>query len=448
MKKLFIICTLICQAAAISAQSPNFAEGRKALEAGEHDRALEYFNKVVAEEPEAILSYYYRACVYSEKSDNVRALKDVNAGIAIGRKNDKVEMATSFGLRAQIYLELKDTAQAIADYSTAIGIYPVDPDFYIGRAQLYFSKKLYDKSEADYLHILKFDKQNIQPYVGLARNYYVTHKYKLAINAFTKMLALAEKSHPDVQSRLAYCYYQSGLYELAIAEYNKILAADSVRAYDYGFLADSKRLLGDYEGAVKDYTQAITHEPNEAWFYYRRGWVYDEFLHNVTAGMNDYNKAIEVNPEYAYTYIHRGRLYKNQLNDLQKANADFETILKLDTTLTDEGSCRYYALLELDRESEAMHWLNKTLEVFPSNGNYYDAACIYSTLKKDKKALKYIILAFENGYRDIVHINNDNDLDNVRQNPQFKSVLAKWTKIIETENKREIKKYNNNSTKL
>jgi len=90
----------------------------------------------------------------------------------------------------------------------------------------------------------------------------------------------------------------------------------------------------------------------------------------------------------------------------------------------------------------------KILEKYPNEGNYYDAACMYSAMNKTQDAQKYITLAFENGYKDITHISKDNDLDNVRQNPQFKSVLAKWTKIIETENKREIKKYSNNITKL
>lgn len=442
MKKQIIIVALICLAAAFFTNCSNFEAGRKALEAGELDKALNYFDKEIEENPTAILSHYYRARVYFEKLDYVNALRDVNVVIANGMKNENAEMAKSYGLRAQIYLEINDTVQAIADYNTAIEINPLDADFYIARAQLYFAKKQYDKSEADYMRILKFDNENIQAHVGLARNYYVTHQYKLAIDAFTKVLALAKKSHPDVRSQLAYCYYQTGQYELAIAVYNKILTADTIQAYDYGLRADAKRLLGDYEGAVKDYSKAIALEPNESWFYYRRGWVNDEFRHNYSAGMNDYNKAIEIDPNYAYTYIHRAKLYKHRLNEPLKAIADFEKVLKLDTTITDEGGCRHYALLELDRKSEAIEWLNKTLEKYPSNGNYYDAACIYAMLKKDAEAVKYITLAFENGYRDIVHISKDDDLDNVRKNSEFVAVLTKWTKIIETENKQEIKKFN------
>ena len=514
MKKLFIICTLICQTAAVFAQSPNITSGIKALEAKQYDEALEYFNKAIIDEPTASLGYYFRACIYYEKSDHLRAMSDVNTVITIGNESEKVEKASGFYLRALIYLQLNDSAKAMADYGSAIKTYDSDPDFYAGRAQLYYEKKQYEKSIADYQSVLGLDGSAELAYAGLARNSLALNKYdeaivyslfafdvnpqndvnrelflscaekntafaisrmdiltkevpendmwwfykgffeqnnaeyRNAIETYTKLLTITQKPNPMVLSHRAFCYYKSALYEIAIAEYDKFLTDEWMDAYDFGFRADAKRLIGNFKGAVKDFSQAITLEPNEAWFYYRRGWVYDEFLHNSKVGMNDYNKAIEINPYYAYTYLHRGKLYKNVLKDTQKAKADFETILKLDTELNEEGNCRHYALLELGRETEAIEWMNKILEKYPNEGNYYDAACMYSAMNKTQDAQKYITLAFENGYKDITHISKDNDLDNVRQNPQFKSVLAKWTKIIETENKREIKKYSNNGTKL
>jgi tetratricopeptide (TPR) repeat protein len=110
--------------------------------------------------------------------------------------------------------------------------------------------------------------------------------------------------------------------------------------------------------------------------------------------------------------------------------------------MADEGNCRHFALLELGRETEAIEWLNKLLEKHPSNGNYYDAACIYSHMNKSHEALKNIILAFENGFRDIAHLNNDNDLKNVRENSDFKSVVDNWKTTIEEQNKLELKKQN------
>jgi clan AA aspartic protease (TIGR02281 family) len=262
--------------------------------------------------------------------------------------------------------------------------------------------------------------------------------YGDAVATYTVAQKLMTESNVSIYSHRANCYRNIGLQELAIADYNLALAIDSSRAFDYAFRGEAKRLKGEYTEAVKDYTQAIALEPRVQWFYYRRGWVNEEFLKNNTAGLRDYNKAIEIDKDYAYTYIHRGRFYKNTINDMQKANADFETILKLDTAIIDGGNCRQYSLLELGRETEAIVWMNKILDKYPNEGNYYDATCLYSLMKKPVEAVKYMTLAFENGYKDIIHLSNDDDLDNVRNNPEFKALIAKWKKTIETEIQRSL----------
>jgi len=257
--------------------------------------------------------------------------------------------------------------------------------------------------------------------------------YSEAARTFTIAKNLMTESNVSICSHRANCYRNIGLQELAIADYDEVLRIDSTRAFDYAFRGDSKRLLGRYLEAVNDYTKAIDLEPRVQWFYYRRGWVNEEFLKNNTAGLRDYNKAIEIDKDYAYTYIHRGRFYKNIMSDVQKAISDFETILKLDTEIKNGGNCRQYALLELGRLQEAINWLNKILDKYPNEGNYYDASCLYSLMKKPVESIKHLKLAFENGYKDISHLNNDDDLDFVRNYPEFKELVAKWKKVIDAE---------------
>ncbi len=538
MRNLVFICVLIFLSTAIYGQSSNFTAGKKALNEGDLDVALEYFNKDISDNPTSSLTYFYRAWLYYSTSENAKALNDVNAGLKFTTSKEKELMAVLYELRAKTYIELEEPEKAMVDYTNAIKTNGTDPDFYIGRAQLYFDNKLYDKAEADFASILKFDETNAAAHAGLARNYLAMNKYTEADKLLSKLKKLHPKydvayyysaksaynqnkfdeaiensfmafvlddedksnrnlffeyseknyayalakitnkineepsnyfwifykgilqenkedygdavatytiaqklmteSNVSIYSHRANCYTNIGLQELAIADYNLALAIDSSRAFDYAFRGEAKRLKGEYTEAVKDYTQAIALEPRVQWFYYRRGWVNEEFLKNNTAGLRDYNKAIEIDKDYAYTYIHRGRFYKNTINDMQKATADFETILKLDTIIIDGGNCRQYALLELGREAEAIEWLNKILDKYPNEGNYYDATCLYSLMNKPVEAVKYMTLAFETGYKDISHLSNDDDLDNVRNNPEFKALVTKWKKIIETEIQRAL----------
>ena len=533
MKKLVLYFLLICLSTAIYGQSSNFTEGKKALDADDMDVALEYFNKDISDNPNSSLTYYYRGITYYNKSEYAKALKDANAGLKFVDSKAKKLKAVLYELRAKIYIQLEEPDKAMLDYTTAIKTDGADPDFFIGRAQLFYEKNRYSEAEADFLSILNLDETNAAAHAGLARNYLALEKYaeadkllsklkKLhpqydesyyysalslnnqgkydeaiensfmafvlddsdnsnrdlfiayaeknyefalakinskiaeepenhfwifykgvllenkndygdAVTTYTKALKLMDEPNAGLLSRRADCYNNMGMQVLAIADYDVVLAIDSSRAFDYASRGDAKRLKGDYAEAVKDFTRAIVLEPRVQWFYYRRGWVYEEFLKNNNAGLRDYNKAIEIDKDYAYTYIHRGRFFRNRLNDQLKATADFETILRLDTTVLDGGNCRHYALFELGRDTEAIEWLNKIIDKYPNEGNYYDAACLYSLMKRPADAVKYMTLAFENGYKDITHLSQDDDLDNVRENPEFKAVVAKWKKIIEAE---------------
>jgi clan AA aspartic protease (TIGR02281 family) len=203
-------------------------------------------------------------------------------------------------------------------------------------------------------------------------------------------------------------------------------------------MGDAKRLMGDYKGAKEGFTKAIAVEPREAHFYYKRGWIEEEFLKNYLDGLNDYNEAIAIEKQSAYTYLMRGRLYQFKLNNPIKANDDFTSILSLDTIVAKNGNCRQYALFHLGRNEEAISWSNKILEQYPTDGNYYDATCLYSLMNKPNEALAMLKLAFQNGYRDFVHISADDDVDNIRNLLEFKNIVSEWKNVFEESLKKDV----------
>ncbi len=256
--------------------------------------------------------------------------------------------------------------------------------------------------------------------------------YIAAIKDYTKLMELTRMN--DKSSLLSYraeCYSNAGMYEQSIADYTLAISFDSTDAYYFGYRGDAKRLLGDYASAKEDFTKAITIEPREAWFYYRRGWIEEEFLKNYTAGLKDYNEAIAINKGYAYTYLHRGRLFETKLNNSLKAKEDYTTILSLDTIVSKAGNCRHYALFHLGHVNAATTWVNKMIEQYPTSGNYYDAACLYSLMNNPKEALVNMELAFQGGYRDFIHLENDDDLDNIRNLPEFKNLVSEWENVFD-----------------
>ena len=62
--------------------------------------------------------------------------------------------------------------------------------------------------------------------------------------------------------------------------------------------------LGDNEGAIEDYNQAIKYKSNYAVPYYNRGIVRDD-LKQYEEAIADYTQAIKYKPKYANAYYNR-----------------------------------------------------------------------------------------------------------------------------------------------
>lgn len=55
---------------------------------------------------------------------------------------------------------------------------------------------------------------------------------------------------------------------------------------------------------------------------------------------------------------------------------------------------------------------------------WYNVACSYSLLNRLDESLGALRRAFELGYRDLEHLQNDRDLDPLRRSPQYRQWLA------------------------
>jgi tetratricopeptide (TPR) repeat protein len=53
----------------------------------------------------------------------------------------------------------------------------------------------------------------------------------------------------------------------------------------------------------------------------------------------------------------------------------------------------------------------------------YNLAATYALEKETKKALKYLQESIDNGFTNVNHIENDNDLKNIRNTPQYKAII-------------------------
>jgi tetratricopeptide (TPR) repeat protein len=97
------------------------------------------------------------------------------------------------------------------------------------------------------------------------------------------------------------------------------------KIFEQGHQADQ---YGDYQTAIRDYSEAIRLNPEYVDAYFCRGTLYRVTLHQYRKAISDYDEAIRIRPTLAYAYEYRGFAYKALGNNSQ-ASEDFEQANKL-----------------------------------------------------------------------------------------------------------------------
>lgn len=246
--------------------------------------------------------------------------------------------------------------------------------------------------------------------------------YAMAIRSYD---ALEEEYGKDeiLDFRRATCYGELGMCDRATEYLGGLIEKDP----DWVLLVSRGDLYlqaGRLDEAIEDYTAAIDDTPDDAYAYYKRGWCH-EMKGEKGKALEDYNLGIDNSQDYPYLYLMRGELLLDS-GDKDAAMKDFETVLQKDT-LVDNGSCRQYALHFLGKDKEAEEWMDKIIDADPDDdGNYYDRACLYARMGRLDESVASLKMAFEKGYRSFGHIMDDDDLDPVREMPEFKALMEEY----------------------
>ena len=430
--------------------------------------------------------HWWKAYIYRDMGDNQNAAASFKTAYEQAQKDDKDNLQSISFDYAQSLYDLEDLAAADAIYRKMLALDEADQAAMIGLARNMVKREQYKEAielldkcqsfDADYAEIYRFKmqaydkigelnkaidagldwfdknddasttfiinvlkkrpnyaeaslksraKKSDKPFqwkAFLCQFYEATHKYAEAVRAYDDLEA--EFGHYDqINVYRSDCYSELGLNEMAITDISKAMEKEP----DWESLCrrgDYYRLAGDIDSAIADFSAAIEEIPDEGYAYYKRGWCY-EMKGDRQKALEDYNMGLEMTQDYPYLFLMRGELLLQDGNKTE-ADADFEKVLQLDT-LADASSCRMYALHFLGRDQEAEEWMNKIIEDDPeSDGNYYDQACLYSRMGRLEESIAALRKSFEKGYRSFSHIRLDDDMDAVRDLPEFKALIEEY----------------------
>ena len=325
--------------------------------------------------------------------------------------------SSAYSFRAESYIGLKKYNEAIDDVISALGI---DRD----RKAFYELQELADSAfeqTVAKLKVQKIKEPNEQSWdYDLGIVYERAAKYNKAIAYYKE--SLEKESNIITASRISSCYDDLGDYDKALEYCNQAIALDSVKT---NYLYEKANILdnaGRTQEAIKTMSDYIANTPDEPAGYYQRGWFKDHFG-DIEGALEDYTMAITLQPHEAYAYLNRGVLYRLK-GENAKAESDFKQVVRLDS-IPEEAECSFYAYYYLGQKDKAIEILNTILDK-DKKGNCYDAACLYSVMGEKEKALSYLRQSLEDGYRRFAHIKRDRDLNNIRNTEEFKVLMKEY----------------------
>ncbi|MFN6471542.1 MAG: tetratricopeptide repeat protein [Nostoc sp. SerVER01] len=220
-------------------------------------------NEAIAQNPKDANAYTRRASGRYQQGDKQRALEDLNQAT---RLNSKHSLAWFF--RGGILQELGRNEEAITAYSRALegnsewGSAKI-ADLYFSRANLYYDRRDYRRSIADYNEVLRLNPKNASAYALRGLAYQRRGDNQAAIKDFNSAVRI------DPNNAIAYfarglSYHIQGDYQGALAAYEKAAVQDAKSLAAVNNLGLVKYELQDIEGAIRHFQAAINIDSKSA----------------------------------------------------------------------------------------------------------------------------------------------------------------------------------------
>jgi tetratricopeptide (TPR) repeat protein len=300
--------------------------GHKQVDLGNYEDAIGNFSRAIALEPGSAHAFFMRGFAYSELEQFDKALDDLTRALVLlgtpyveTRRYEGVFWPgppTEYEIleqRGYVYLGKNEYKLAAADFSQVIKYNP-DPDWfaYCKRGRAYYHEKDYEKAINDLNQSTAIDPNRIEPYYLRAKSYEELGHSQLAVEEFTRAIALGESLIPKP-------------YGLDNLQWIQIYLADSYE--ERGWLYSDR---GQYQLAIEDFSRVVDLRPDEPYGYCKRGEAhYDQKEYEKS--LADFIRCILLEPKYVEAQFRLGKAY-SKLNQFDKAIDAFTLAIELIAT--------------------------------------------------------------------------------------------------------------------
>ena len=232
--------------------------------------------------------------------------------------------------------------------------------------------------------------EKLQKLGNEANKLFQEKKWDMAIAKLDEMVALL----PDDETKAAVLNNRGnaknsmGDYEGAIADYGQALKINPQLADTYINRGIAKNRMGGHEGAIADYDRALEINPQLAEAYISRG-VAKDGMGNYEDAIADYNRALEINPQDAAVYHNRGST-KSNMGDHKSAIADYDRALEINPQLAEAYYNRGNAKNHMGNHEDAIADYDRALKIDPYHKNTIHNRAIALSMQASHEGRKEI----------------------------------------------------------
>jgi tetratricopeptide (TPR) repeat protein len=326
---------------------------------GQHEQALEAYQRALLEQPEDAKAWNGLSCVFQEQNSYDEALAAVDRAIAL----DEAEWAYASN-RAGVLFALKRYDEALVGYERSAELKPDEAEIRYWKGRTLRELKRDEEALAAFDQALVCDPDDADAADWRADTIYTLGRYEEALAAYERAIGLT----PDQ----TYQWYWKGWSlrklgrdEEALAAFEQAAELDPKDGDAANQCAAALFRLKRYEEAVAAYDQTLELKPKDSGVWYWKGRALFElrreqealtaYEHAELLGLNDY--AIHMGSSRAFANLGR---YDEALVEIVRA-------LKHDPTNYEALSHRAWTCSEVGRYDEALTTYMRILELKPDD---------------------------------------------------------------------------------
>jgi len=265
--------------------------------------------------------YIKRSSIYSELSDEVAALEDLNRAFGI----DSTYLPTLLA-QADFILKRGQITVSMAVLEKAQKLYPESSSVYTKMGEVYLVAKNLEKALKSADEAIRYDKFNAQAYYVKGYTFLEMGDTAKAISSYQTAVeqdpdhfdAFLELGliHLEMNDPLALDYLKNAL---------KIKPTEKRALYSKGMYEQEHKM---YNEAIQTYTDAVKAHPNFREAHHNLGYVHMYYLKLYKEATMYFTRAIKVDPNYYEAIYNRGYCLE-LMGDIRNSEKDYVLALSI-----------------------------------------------------------------------------------------------------------------------